>query len=259
MTQPYPQHDPGPTDTPVRARIGVIVPSANTRIEPDCYRLAPPGVTFHFARTYGQAVSLEEMERMSEGIDEPARHLASAGVDLLVYACTSGSFMNGAAYDRGLVRRMEEAAGVPATTTASCVVEALRNAGAQRVGVGTPYPDWLNDRIVAYLEENGFDVVALRGLGIEHAPDIALLPLEEARALGRDADRPDADAVLLSCTNLRALEVAADLEAELGKPVITSNQASIWAALRRTGIEDAVPGYGRLLDGMAPAKVAVGR
>lgn len=230
-----------------RAAIGLLVPSANTVIEPDCYRIAPAGVTFHAARMFITETTCEALEKMTADVDLASKQLATAEVDVIAFGCTSGSFLKGAGYDAELSQRIERVSGAKATTTSSAVLEALRKLGARTIAIGTPYPDEVNSIIVRFFEDSGFRVTNMEGLQILKATDIAAPEPTTAYELGRRVDRPDADAVFLSCTNFRAAEAADQLEQDLGKPVVTSNQATAWLALRKAGITDPIEGYGRLL------------
>jgi len=145
---------------------------------------------------------------------------------------------------------IEREAGVPAVATAPSVVEALRFLGARRVSVATPYPDWNNQRLRAYLEAQGFEVLNVDGepkaaaAGNQGINDQSPESVVEFAAR---ACRPEADALLCSCTAWRSVEAADALEQRTGKPVVTSNQATIWTALRALGITKPVRGFGRLL------------
>jgi maleate isomerase len=168
-------------------------------------------------------------------------------VDVIVFACTTGSLVHGLGWDRELIARIERASGRPATTTTTAVLEALRAVGATSLAIATPYIDELNRIERAFFTESGFRVVEIAGLGCATDAEIGRLDPEDAVALAERVDTPAADAVFISCTNFHCLPVLDSLERHLGKPVVTSNQAGAWAALRRIGIEDAKAGYGRLL------------
>jgi maleate cis-trans isomerase len=233
-----------------KARIGLIVPSTNTVNEPEFWTMAPKGITIHASRVLATGPSTREaFVRMEQALDLATEQLATAEVDVVAYGCTTGSIVCPLPT---LIRAMTEKAGVPALTTAAAAVAALRAMGAQRIAVGTPYNDYLNESEERFLREYGFDVVALRSLKLPDTGEprrlIGQIPAEAVYRLARAVDRPEAQAVFISCTNLATLEVIRDLEHELGKPVITSNQATFWACLRVLGINVPVAGYGRLLE-----------
>lgn len=237
----------GLLDTPVRLTIGLLIPSSNTGAEPDFYRMAPPGVTTHTARMFAADSTLEGMRRMAEDVDAAARLLTTAEVGVIAYGCTTGSMLFGAAYDRALSERLSAIAGAPAVTVSTAVLEAFQALGVGKVAVGTPYVDELNRAVRSFLEDNGISVVRLRGLEISDNTVVGRLLPSAAYELGLEVDCPEAEAVFLSCTNFRASEAAEALEQTLGKPVVTGNQATLWAALRRGGVAEAVPGFGSLL------------
>ncbi len=168
-------------------------------------------------------------------------------VGVIVFACTTGSLVHGIGWDRELIGRIERAGGRPATTTTTAVLAALRAVGATSLAIATPYMDDLNRIERAFFAESGFRVAEIAGLGCATDAEIGRLEPEEAAVLAERVDTPDVDAVFISCTNWHCLPAVASMERRFGKPVVTSNQAGAWAALRRIGIEDAIPGHGRLL------------
>ena len=230
-----------------RAKIGIIVAPTNTANEPEFYRTAPDGVSVHSAR---MAVHLDASEsgkrQMLDDLAVAVDDLAQASVDIIAYACTVSS-MTYPLDD--LTGAMEPRAGVPTVTTAGALLDALRALGAERIAMATPYSDEVNEHEKEFLEQHGVGVVAMRGLGV--APSefrrIATFPPRTAFDLAREIDRPEADAVLISCTDFATLDCIAELESDLGKPVVTSNQATFWHCLRAAELADRVTGFGRLL------------
>jgi len=232
-----------------RARIGLIVPSSNTTMEPEFWRMAPEGVSVHTSRVRLSEVTPEALRLMASEAVRAAEELATADVNVIVYGCTSGSLLEGVEWEERLRREIRERAGVEAITTAQAVVEALRALGVRRVAVATPYIDEINSRERSFLERSGFSVVRIRGLGIVRNTDIGRQPpwvaYRLAKEVAREAGR-SADGVFISCTNFRTIEVIELLEVELQLPVVSSNTASMWLALRTLGIRDRLS-YGRLL------------
>ncbi|NQV47934.1 MAG: hypothetical protein HQ504_09145 [Rhodospirillaceae bacterium] len=133
------------------------------------------------------------------------------------------------------------------TTPITAALDGFRMLGIQRIAVLTPYPHEVNAPITAWLEENGISVLSLDTFGMDSDVDVARIPPEAIIAAASAADHADADAVFLSCTALRSVECIADLEQRLGKPVLTSNQAMLWRALRLAGYDGKIPGYGELM------------
>lgn len=237
----------------VRQRIGVMVPSTNTTCEADFNLVVPRGVTVHGQRLWmtNDANGDDAYQRMNGEIEQGARYLATAKVDVIAYGCTTGSFYRGPGWDREMLALISREAGVPAVATTPSVVEALRAFGARRLSVATPYPVWNNARLRAYLEAQGFEVLNVDGepraaaagnQGINDQPPESIIEFA-ARAC-----RSDADALLCSCTAWRSVEAVDALERRTGKPVVTSNQATIWTALRTLGVKPAARGFGRLFE-----------
>ena len=241
-----------------RTRIGLLVPSTNTTCEADFQLALPRGFTVHGQRLWltNDAQGDESMLRMNAEIETGARYLATANVDAISYGCTTGSFFKGPGWDREMVELIERTACVPAVATSPSVVAALRSLGARRISVATPYPEWNNQRLRAYLEAQGFEVLNLEAephaaragnQGINDQ-DPALIVEFASRAC-----RADADALLCSCTAWRSVEAVEEIEQRIGKPVVTSNQASIWMTLRRLTHREPIAGFGRLLRMLLPA------
>jgi maleate isomerase len=191
--------------------------------------------------------SVEVLERMNEDVEACARQLGSAAVDVIAYACTGGSLLGGVGFDKSLTRRISEiAGGIPTVATATAVADGLRTLGVKKVSVVTPYPDDITEKVRIFLEESGFEVVSADGRRHKLNLDIGADTPEIIADFVDKHLAPEADGIFLSCTNWRAVEVAERLETETGLPVVTSNQATIWATLRTLGLDEPRPGYGRL-------------
>jgi maleate isomerase len=234
-----------------RARLGVIVPPTNTVNEAEWHRMAPEGVTVHSARMRLHADSDSEAGKAALYADlkQATADLAQASVDVVAYGCTAGSMVLPL---NTLTDYMASVAGVPAVATAVALVEALRALGARRVALATPYHDALTDHEVRFFAQCQIETISSRGLGFgANGPDeyrnIARLPAAVAYRLAKSVDRPAAEAIVISCTDFATLGIIPVLEAELGKPVISSNQATFWAALRAAGVADRPDSFGRLL------------
>lgn len=232
-----------------RGKIGLILPSTNTVNEPEFWRLAPEGVTIHTDRVLllGNATQ-ESYDKMAEALAQAAERLATAEVDIVVYGCTSGSIV---CPMPDLLDSMSAQTKTPACATAGAVIAALNALGVKKVAVGTPYVDFVNESEKQFLEDYGFDCTSLHGLRLgetqEERRGIGRVPPQQVYRLARMIDRPDAEAIFLSCTNLATLDVIEQIEQDLGKPVVTSNQACFWASLRLMGLPDVIEGHGRLL------------
>ncbi|AEH24456.1 maleate cis-trans isomerase family protein [Pyrococcus yayanosii] len=229
-----------------RGRIGLVVPSSNTTMEMELHSHLPEGVSLHTSRMPLKSITEEELLRMNALAVEAARLLTDAGVGVMIFGCTSGSFIGGADFEKNLEMKIEEEVNVPVFTTSTAVIEALRTLDAQSLLVVTPYTDAINEREREFLEANGFEVLDIRGLGIEDNLEVGRLEPRVAYQLAKATFVEEADAVFISCTNLRTFEIIEPLERDLGVPVVTSNQASLWFALRELDVNDKLP-LGKLL------------
>jgi maleate isomerase len=234
-------------------RLGVLVPAGNPTIEPELYRMAPRGLTIHFARLdtlAGEPGGADGMERRTlaylDSVPTATRSLAAVKPDALVLAHTAVSYLSRYSGEPALRARLTELAGPCAFTAAGAIEAALRHLGARRLALATPYPESIGAAGRAYWEAAGFEIVSHQRLD---TPNIYDETEERAHALGRAADVPSADAVLISGTGLPTAGVVERLEKDLGKPVITSQAATLWQALQLLGISDRVMSYGRLLSG----------
>ncbi len=245
----------------LRKRIGVMVPSTNTSCEADFQMVAPRDVTIHGQRLWitnddeGEA----GMERMNSEIESGARYLATAKVDVVAYGCTTGSFYKGSGWDRDMIELIERKAGVPAVATSPSAVEALRHFGVKKVSVASPYPEWNNQKLHAYLEAAGFEVLNVEGepRAAKAGPQgINDQDPEDIATFASGVCRSEADALFCSCTAWRSMEVVDELERRTGKPVVTSNQATVWAAFRKVGVHQPIHRYGKLLERLAFEPVA---
>ena len=228
-------------------RIGLLVPSSNTTVEPEFYRALPREVTLHTARLYLTQITPESILGMVEDLEVQSRLLASAEVDVVVLGATAPSFLKGLGYDREIIAKIAAATGKPATTTSTALIEALAHLGVKRVALGSAYDDKVNGIARAFIEASGVRVVNAAGLGLVDNLVVGRLAPETAFDLGRKVDHADADAIVLACTNWQTMDALERLEAAVGKPVVSTTQVSIWAALRMLGWRHPVGGFGRLL------------
>ena len=231
-----------------RARLGLLVPSGNSVAEPEIQAMLPQGVTALVTRLELRGSSEAELLGMLAALEPAARLLADARVARIVFHCTAVSTF--APHLAGEIRaRIEAATGLPALATADAILAALAALGARRVLLVTPYIAPVHAREVDFLAAHGVAVAGGEGLGIDGNAEMARLPPAAIhdQALRAAAAAPGAEACFISCTAIRSAGLIEELEAALGMPVLTSNQAMAWHALRQCGIGDAVPGFGRLL------------
>ena len=233
-----------------RGRIGLLVPTGNSVMEPEFQRMAPEGVTTHANRVELRDVTPESLRRMEADTARAARGIASVRVGVIAFGCTSGSFVGGRGYDERLRRLIEEATGVPATTASGAVLRALRLLGVRRIALVTPYTEEVTRLEVAFLEANGFEVTASSAGGLVEVADMQECPPWTAYRRAREVDDSRAEAVFVSCTGFRTIEMIAELEADLGKPVVTSNQALFADCLRILGIGEIAGDFGSVVSRM---------
>jgi len=237
-------------------RIGVLVPSSNSVQEADFWRALPPGFTLHVARMGLSNVEADSTLRIVQEIEAESKKLADADVDIIVLAATAPSSRNGIGYDRELIKRISGASGKPATTASTALIEALRALGAKSIVLAAPWSEAVNQTTAAFIEANGFKVLAQGALGLVRNLEIGLLDPQTAYDLARRIDRADADAVMLACGNWSTMPVIERIERELRKPVLTTNQVTLWHALKLLGAPP-LSGLGVLLRehlGDAPAE-----
>ena len=232
-----------------RARIGTIIPVSNTTNETEFNRMKPDGVTVHFTRVPLHSNPAEDdFQQMLSHAGEASEDLAAAGADVIAYGCTSGSMICPA---ERLIGKMEEASGKPAMSTAGAILQALKKLGIQRLSMATPYTDATNEKECAFIENHGFNVANVKGLGLggtlEKIQKISRVSPSDIYTHAKSVDCPDAEAILICCTDFGSAEIVEDLEQDLGKPVITSNTASFWRALRLLGVDEKIKCYGQLL------------
>lgn len=242
-----------------RTRLGVIVPSGNTLLEPELTGLSIDGVTFHFSRICNYRDTEEELAGMMDEAPYAAELLSHAGVAAVAFGCTGGSFLKGPDYDATVTRRIQERVTVPVTTTSSAVVAALEALGVKKVTLLTPYEEWLTERGETFLLGHGFEVLSRSFLSI--TDPLAMVEMTGAEIAEWAVSRvdPAAEAVFISCTCFRGMEAVSQLETALGVPVVTSNQATVWRLLSMAGLEPRVAGFGHLLSGSVPGNMEAAR
>ena len=243
-------------------RLGVLVPAGNPTIEPELYRMAPRTVTIHFARLEtlaGEPGAADGLEQRTLGyldsLKAAIHSLESLRLGVVVLAHTAVSYLTGFKGEAALLERIATLSGTRPLTAATAIAEALRHLRARRIALATPYPEVIAAAGRTYWTSAGFEIVAHRGL--EGVIDIYEETEERAYTLGRAADAPNADAVLISGTGLPTAGIVERLERDLGKPVVTSQAAVLWRALTMLGVNERISAYGRLLARPAPTSGAL--
>ncbi|MFJ3194000.1 aspartate/glutamate racemase family protein [Streptomyces griseoviridis] len=228
--------------------VGVVAPF-DFALDRELWRWVPDDVSLHLTRTpfVPVEVSLDLARLVSEHetLDDAVRTLTAVAPDVVAYACTSGSFVGGIAGERAMCAEMTRAGALPSVTTSGALLEALEFLGARRVALVTPYTESVTRSLEAYVAEAGVSVTGCAFMGLTR--HIWKVPYREVADMARRAVRGPADALFISCTNLPTYDVIPQLEAELRIPVISANQVTMWAALRRLGTR-AVGPYQALTD-----------
>lgn len=237
-----------------RAKIGLLVPATNAVMEDELHALAPEGVVIatarmlHKGREPGDTFA-ESLRKMSTDAPEAAIKISRINPDIVAFGCTSGSFLEGESWNEKMTQDLSEIVSpAKVVTTSTAVKNALLKLKLEKIAVATPYPDDINDRLKAYMESQGFNVVRLdtsHGLG----PSTFIRSNNMAYHLAKRIDGSDIDGIFISCTDFRTIEILDALERDIGKPVISSNQATMWSCLRAAKIGDKIEGCGKLLKG----------
>jgi maleate isomerase len=223
--------------------IGVVAPY-DFALDRELWRWVQDDVSLHITRmpyaplaaTMEMALHISDPTLVARGVTD----VAAVSPLVTAYACTSGSFIGGLSGEAALVSAMIRAGAPAAVTTSGALLAALRHLDATRIATVTPYTADLTAALSGYLAEAGVEVVATAGLGL--ISDIWTVPYDVTAGLVRDTDSAEAEAVFISCTNLPTYDVIAALEAELGKPVLTANQVTMWSALTVIGRKAVGPG-----------------
>jgi maleate cis-trans isomerase len=243
-----------PTDarlSEARARIGLIIPSVNSLSEPQFNRFAPAGLGVHVTRARVAGEWKRPLDEMASEIAQAALLLADCGPDLIVFHCTDTSMTAGPTGEERLLSIIREAAGIEAVATSRLVLQALNALAIDKVLVISPYRT--NENVIRYLRATGFDVVHDVALGLT-AREFVTVPPQRWVEIARENDRSDANGIFLSCTNTTQIEAITEVERTLGKPVVNSNQAVLWACVNRLrsalGTLPSMPALGRLMQQM---------
>jgi maleate isomerase len=234
--------------TQPRARLGLIIPSVNTFSEPQFNHFAPEGLGIHVARARVAGEWKRPLPEMKDEIAGAARLLSDCHPDVIVFHCTDTSMTQGPQGEGKILDIVKDSTGIDAMATSRLVLEALRALGMKKVVLLTPYKS--NKAVIDYLTAAGVTVVHDVALGLVAKEFGKVTPADWAK-LAKDNDRPEADGIFLSCTNTTQIEAIADIERMLGKPVVNSNQAVLWGAMKRLRARLAplkpMPQLGRLM------------
>ena len=236
-----------------RARIGVITPMSHRGVVilSEFNQLKPVGTDMVVEHIFlpGAKLDEESLTAMNRDMVNAAKRLKAEGADIILYGCTSGSFIKGPEYEQGLIHDMMDATGgLPSITMTGSVIEALRVLNMKRIVLVSPYPPQTEEALINFLKRNGLDVIAHKAdVFYKSSHEIADAPPGFFYRLVKQAFVNGADGIFIGGGNVRTIEVIDILESDFGVPVVTSNLASIWRALRTAGVNQKIPGYGKLL------------
>lgn len=235
-------------DGPGKFRIGIVALSNDYVIERDFINMRPSDdVVIYTSRLPNTPdCTVETLQAMAPHISEAASLIVPEGrVDVIAYGCTSGTAVLGYDRIRSLIQSVRP--GVACTTPLTSSIEALDQLDCNRIAVLTPYVDEVNAGIAEYLKRENKSIAAFTSFKIADNEQMAKISPASIFTAALEADRDDAEALFISCTAIRAVEVVDKIEQKLGKPVVTAVQALFWQSLRMSGYTEKVSGYGQLL------------
>jgi arylmalonate decarboxylase len=228
--------------------LGLIFPVARP-VPPEALAMYPTGIRFINAELGLKTMTPEGYDAVIDRIGPAGEKLARQGASAVVLMGTSLSFYKGAAFNQRLTETLKKATGLPCTTMSTGVIEGLKTVGAKRVVAATAYDDEVNLRLQAFLKESGFEVLGVKGLGIEKVEDVDRVTQDGLLkfCVGVRETQPAANAILVSCGGLRTLEILAPLEAQGHIPAVSSTPHALRAGVRLLGLSGRAPGFGTLL------------
>jgi len=233
-----------------KGKIGLIVPSVNTVVEPEFNRMAPEGISIYSTRVLndtGSTESTEDLRRMNENLERASIELKSAKVDIIAYACTAGSFVIGIEGERRTRNMINNISGIKTITTSMAVINSLNLYKAKKVGLLTPYSQDIHLLAINFLKDNGFEIVRDKRIGTEDAYSFGNLTFTEILQNAKKVFTNEAEVLFLSCTNLPTIYIIQQLEEEFKIPVVSSNLATFWQCLRILEYKKEIKCFGQLL------------
>ncbi|MFC1815977.1 maleate cis-trans isomerase [Thermodesulfobacteriota bacterium] len=234
-----------------RARIGEVFPSRGDTFMYEFYQMVPKGIVLvsHIIGLYN--LTEEEFSTAYLKYMDGARDLARVGVDVIALGGGPLFQLKGFGSEVEMIQAVEKETGIPTITSLTADVEALHFLKMKKLAIVTPYRDEVNQRNALWYQEAGFDVLKIKGVGIQKNSDIASLPFYTAYQLAQEAflETPGVDGIFIDCARWATIEVIEKLEQDLGVPVVSANQAMIWLALRKSNVRENIHGYGKLMRG----------
>ncbi len=231
-------------------KLGLIFPPLDRPVPPEGLIMYPSGVQFIVQGLGLESLTPEGYDKVIPRIKPAAEKLAQQGAKAIMLMGTSLTFYKGSAFNQQLTDSIKSATGLPASTMSTAVIEGLKTIGAKRLAVSTAYSDVVNDRLTAFLKENGFEVLKIKGLGITDMETPGRVTIDQLLKFSVDVrnSAPDANAMLVSCGGLRTLELLAPLEKQTRVPAVSSTPHALRAGVRLVGMSGRVKGYGSLLE-----------
>jgi arylmalonate decarboxylase len=228
--------------------LGLLGP-VETAAPPEANLLYPTGVRFLAASVGLATMTPAGYDQVLDRLAPTAAELARQGAQAITLMGTSLSFYKGAAFNRELTQRVAKASGCPAVTMSTAVIEGLRSVGGKRLAVATAYDDEVNRRLQVFLHDEGFEVLAIRGLGVQKVEDIHKVTRDGLFEFSANVfeSTKHADALLVSCGGLHTLELLEPLERRCKVPVVSSLPHALRAGVRLLGLSGRAEGYGTLL------------
>ena len=229
-----------------KGRIGLILPHEDYTTEYEFNKVAPPDVAFYATRIKLKSVTREGLLKMSEEVETAVERLPPK-INLIVYHCTSGTFVMGPRWESDLLNRIRKKTGLLVISTMESVVKALNSLKLNKICLVTPYTKDLNEKEIDYMAKFNVTVIKDVALSMTKTEDMCALEQEEIYKWAKEVDSSEADCVFISCTGLKTMGLIDRLERELNKPIVSSNSATLWHSLRLCGVQTTnVSGYGRL-------------
>ena len=227
-----------------RARIGLLYP-ADGDLDYEIWRFLPDAVSVHITRTPAPEgeLTITNVSEIAESpdLENAASMLATIQLDAIAFLCTAASFIGGPGYDKRILHRIERSTGLPATTTSTALIEAFRFLRVKRPFVIAPYPISITERLVQFLNGSGFEVVGFHTMSISRGIDIGQVSPNELMRCIRRVNSDKADAIFISCSALSTFEILESLEQDLGKPVLSAIQVTLWHSLILAGVQAQMP------------------
>lgn len=231
-----------------RGRIGLIVPATNTAMESDFWRLSSNGISIHTARmATKEKVTLDTLEAMEEESKAAAARVSQCKPDVIVFGCTSGSFLKGKAWNKKIEQQLTKITQCPVITTTTSAEKALIELEVSQLDVVTPYIDKTNQLLKNYFTEAGFTLNNLQTFDMINQYEHGAIDPWEIYRLAKETYSSTSDGLFIACTQLRSLDVISMLEKDLGVPVVGAIQATWWYTLKTAGVNQSLEGFGSLL------------